>query len=73
MGQGRWAQARMIWTAHSGVTALNPGIMVRGAASVLAVSLGAGLEVVGADLLTVLLGLEVVEGVFGLLGGLYCE
>ena len=31
------------------------------------------LEVVGADLLTVLLSLELFEGVFGLLGGLYCE
>ena len=28
MGQGRWAQARMIWTARWGVTALNPEVMV---------------------------------------------
>ena len=69
MGQERWAHACMIWPARSGVTALNPGIMVRGAASVLAVSLGAGLEVVVADLPTIGLGLEVVEQVPGLLRG----
>lgn len=69
MGQGWWAHARMIWPARSGVTASNPAVMARGAASVLAASLGAGLEVVGADLPTVGLGLEVVEQVPGLLRG----
>ena len=69
MGQGWWAHARMIWPARSGLTALNSVLMARGAASVLAASLGAGLEVVGADLPTVGLGLEVVEQVPGLLRG----
>ena len=73
MGQEWWAQARMIWTARSGVTVLNPVVMVRGAASVLAVSLGAGLEVVGPDLFTVGLGLEFFRQVFSLFGRLYRE
>ena len=69
MGQERWAQARMIWTARWGGAALNSVVTARGAASVLAASLGAGLEVVGADLSTIGLGLEVVEQVPGLLRG----
>ena len=52
-----------------GGAALNSVVTARGAASVLAASLGAGLEVVGADLPTIGLGLEVVEQVPGLLRG----
>ena len=72
MGQGWQAHAFMISTARWGVTALNPVVMVVGLAP-FSVRVGSRLEVVGADLLTVLLSLELLECVFGLLGGLYCE
>ena len=65
MGQGWQAHAFMISTARWGV-ALNAGAMVwfrlRSRCGF------GGLEVVGADLLTVFLGLAFVKEVFGLLG-----
>ena len=63
IGQGWWAHAFMIW----GVTASNSVVMARGAASLLGWHV---LEVVGADLLTVGLGFELIKKVLGLLRGL---
>ena len=51
-----------------GVTAVNPVVMVVGLAP-FSGRVGPGLEVVGADLLTVFLGLKLVKQVPGLLRG----
>ena len=62
----------MIWTARWGVTAVKPVVMVVGLAP-FSVRVGPGLEVVGADLLTIGLSLELFDMIFRLRGRFECD